>query len=206
MQDLAQEICRLTKKAYAELDEETRERFAINSLLRAIDDPPTAFYIREKNPRSLQEACSLHEWHEALLNDSDNESTQRRQVVKTISSPEETAPFNSILRAVRETNENIKKLMDSIATREATSINEAMSRPPDRTALGDSRRSEKDSHIPKTPYPCCQQHGHWARDCSNPSTTSGRPRYVLECYSCGQAGHLFRDCPRQFRDQGNGQG
>lgn len=60
IQDIARDSKRLVWKAYPELDERTRERFSVKTLVRAINDKSTAFYIKEKDPKSLQEVCDLY--------------------------------------------------------------------------------------------------------------------------------------------------
>ncbi len=67
-----------------------RERFAIKSLLHTLNDRDAVFFIKDKAPDSLDEACSLFERYEALTN-TDN---RRPIAAKTVSQSAE-ATFSS---------------------------------------------------------------------------------------------------------------
>ncbi len=62
----AQEIVKLTRRAYPELTASQRERFAIKALISAIDDSDTAFYIKDKEPATINDVCDLYEKYETL--------------------------------------------------------------------------------------------------------------------------------------------
>ena len=53
----------------------------------------------------------------------------------------------------------------------------------------------------------CGETGHMARDCpSSASSGGGGGRSDRSCYNCGQSGHLSRDCPESRSGGGGGGG
>ena len=73
VQDLAQEIRKLARRAYPDIAAEGRERFCVKSFIRAIPDKKISYSIKEKGPKTLQQACDLYEHFDALQDDSDIE-------------------------------------------------------------------------------------------------------------------------------------
>ena len=69
IRELAQEVQRLVKQAYPDIIGPPRDRLAVKHLLNAIPDKDTAFYVREKNPTDVSEACTLYERYVALIHD-----------------------------------------------------------------------------------------------------------------------------------------
>ena len=49
---------RTAYSAYADLQEEVRERLALNAYLEQIDDPQVAFSVKQQQPKTLDEAVS----------------------------------------------------------------------------------------------------------------------------------------------------
>ena len=56
--DFADDLMSLADKAYADLQEEARERLALNAYLEQIDDTQISFSVKQKRPRTLDEAVS----------------------------------------------------------------------------------------------------------------------------------------------------
>ena len=81
--DVAHEIRRLTKRAYPDLSPQGRERFAVKSFTRALDDPNAVIYVRENDPKILQDACDLYVRFDALQTDTDCQ--RRRTNIKVVS-------------------------------------------------------------------------------------------------------------------------
>jgi len=74
IREITQEVQKLTKLAYPSMDVLTREHFAGKYLIQAVGDKDTVFYIREKNPTTIDEAGSLYERYQALTsNDRSND-------------------------------------------------------------------------------------------------------------------------------------
>ena len=66
IRELTAEITTLCKLAYPEPDENARERFAMKALINAIPDKDAIFYVREKEPRDLDEVCVFYERYRVL--------------------------------------------------------------------------------------------------------------------------------------------
>ena len=56
--DFAEDLRRLTDKAYPDLQEEARERLALNSYLSQLSDPQVSFSVRQRQPKSVDEAVT----------------------------------------------------------------------------------------------------------------------------------------------------
>ena len=56
--DFADELKSLANKAYPDLQEEARERLALNEYLVQLDHPQVAFGVKQKNPKSLDTALT----------------------------------------------------------------------------------------------------------------------------------------------------
>ena len=61
IRQLATEVTRLTKLAYPDFEQSARNRLAVNALLNAVAVKDVTFYIKEKNPTSIDEVCTLYE-------------------------------------------------------------------------------------------------------------------------------------------------
>ena len=67
VRELAQEVQRLIKQAHPVIIGPPRERLAAKHLISPVHDKDTVFYMREKNPRDITEACTMNERYNALL-------------------------------------------------------------------------------------------------------------------------------------------
>ena len=56
--DFAEDLRRLTDKAYPDLQEEARERLALNSYLSQLSDPQVSFSVKQRRPKSVDEAVT----------------------------------------------------------------------------------------------------------------------------------------------------
>lgn len=185
IQDLAQDIRRLVKKAYPEANQSTRERFSIKHLVHAINNPSASFYIKEKEPDSLTEACNLYKKYQALQEETDD--PRHKPSVKMIS---DAAEVDSLaMKAILETNQQIKKLTNSLLEQK-----EVPTHPP-------HGRDE----LPRTPCPHCRQMDHWMKDSLQPPPPN-RLRKQNECLECRQNEHGWRNCPQLQRSQENSNG
>ena len=69
IRELAQEIQRLVKKAYPDIVGPPRERLAVKHLIGAVHDKDAVFYMREKDPKDVTQACQIYERYVALVNE-----------------------------------------------------------------------------------------------------------------------------------------
>lgn len=183
IREMAAEVQRLIKLAYPDISGSARDRFAVKSLIRTINDKNTAFYIKEKAPANLAEACTLYERYQAL-NSDDNLPPKATKAVKQA---DDTATddllqqqvASAIAQMTEATNCQLKKLTDAITT----------------THTASQRPVANEAVVPRNPCPRCKQRGHWARDCPLPQSAA-------LCFSCGKPGHLARDCQTHLNGQG----
>jgi hypothetical protein len=179
----AQEIVKLSKRAYPELTASQRERFAIKAMISAIDDPDTTFYIRDKEPKTINDVCELFEKYEAL---SRGHRKQRSANVRSTS--DQTGYMD---KWMKETDDKFQRLTEAITTlinRETEKAN-ACSKQPET-----AQPSKVSNNIPKKPCPRCGG-PHWARACPN---NVNCPTSTTACFQCGGEGHQWRHCLGNF--------
>jgi len=70
IREITTEVSRLIKLAYPEFDTVARERLAVKARINATNDKDTMFYIKEKDPQSLEEVCALYERYNVLTGHS----------------------------------------------------------------------------------------------------------------------------------------
>ena len=129
----------LSRKAYPELSAAQRERFAIRAVLNAIGDRDITFYIKDKEPQTLDDVCTAYERYDAMRG-----SRQR---------------FN--VRNIESEPSSDSKLVDCI--NQLTAKLDALTTAPKPNPV--SQPATNRGEIPRKPCPVCHQHGHWARDC-----------------------------------------
>ena len=56
--DLAEDLRLLADKAYPDLEDNDRERLALNAYLSQIENPPVAFGVKQKTPALLDAAVT----------------------------------------------------------------------------------------------------------------------------------------------------
>ena len=198
IQDLAHKVRRLTKHAYPELSNENRERFAITSFLRALDDRNTTFHIKEKDPKTLQEACDIYERYQALLDDSNIDASRRKPTVKVITSPEDTRSPDVMQKVINDLTSRVNQLTELVHKPVPPT-------PPHQPAAMTAMALAPTtcSQAPVTPCPRCKERGHWASDC--PRRKYDQPR-IKGCFECGEDNHFRRNCPRLNQTSRNARG
>lgn len=214
IRELSQEVQRLVKKVYPDVLGPPRERLAVKHLINAIPEKDAVFYVREKNPQDVAQACSLYERFTALA----NEDHQRRSGVRGVgdSRPDKQAPSHAdppdlqrqvteaINRMTAATTQQIQRLTDALdqirpaAPAPPTPINPAaqphaapVTRPPPVT------QPPTTTTVPVKPCPRCKQPGHWARDCPHTSPQQSNAfqyKPPTGCFRCGQLGHTYAQC------------
>jgi hypothetical protein len=209
--ELAQQIAKLTKKAYPEMDGKQRERFAIKRLLQIMSDREVIFYIKDKAPDTLDQACTLFERYDALTGTNNRRSVTAR----TVSQPTEPTYSIAVSEDVRAVRNDMSLLRDQ-TERQFSRVADVLSQPtvmlnPDAkdhlnpassSSNTDQTKSTSERQtVPRKPCPKCHQTGYWARDCPNQSGLNRQPntnrtRSNIQCYECKEIGHRWRDCPQ----------
>jgi len=188
IRELTTEVSRLTKLAYPEFNIAARERFAVKALVNAINDKDTIFYIKEKNPQSVDEVCVLYERFKVLTG---NSAACRPPAVKGVKTADESDPNPAVELLVKQTEAHSRQL-----TQLAESINKLIQQqqrqqqpaacelphPPESNPGHSSGHPRAD--VPRKPCPRCKQSGHWLKDCTQVET----------CFRCGEPGHRRSDC------------
>ena len=197
IREMTTEVTRLIKLAYPEFDETARERFAVKALINSVSDLDTAFYIKEKDPRSMDEVCTMYERYRVLTGQT---TASKPAAVKNVKPTETNEP----------TIANLKEQFSDLITKQAEGFNrklaqltetvgqlvqnQQMGLPGTRNhapPLGSNRapvptssappqhpgnfNAAPRSGAPRKPCPRCQQPGHWMRDCPQPEV----------CFLCG---------------------
>lgn len=170
----------LADKAYPDLQEEARERFALIQYLSHLENPQIAFSVRQAKPATVNEAVTL-----TLEMNSYMQATKPSSRVTAVSceTDDYTTEAEPVAAATLQPRDSAMQLilnrMDQLESK-----------------LQDVMISKKSSPT--------QQEGNastgWSR-------TRQRTRWRQDCWNCGEDGHLSRDCtmPRK-RAQQQGKG
>ena len=202
IRELTHEVQRLTKLAYPDVTGNTRDRLTVKHLLNALPDRDAIFYIREKNPGNVAEACTLYERYQALTGDDGH---HRRTGIRGVNQDPTREPparnpdpvSEALQKFTDTTTHQLKKLTDAMAqlSSKVTSPPQPTVTPPAPTPPG----PPSSAPVPRKPCPRCGQVGHWARDCPAPSQPTPPAN---SCYRCGQQGHFSRQCPMSLNTYG----
>lgn len=150
-------------KAYPELEDNAKEQLALNHFLSQIENPHVAFSVRQKRPRTIDEAVSATLEMESYL----DLKTVCKVDVDT-SDPVDAAeePKRMGVNAMTSLPDMMKQVMDRLEKLE-TRIDPPASRALDRN---------------RTPLICwnCGKRGHIARSCRAPSQGQGKGKPSMD--------------------------
>lgn len=183
--DFAEDLRTLADKAYPELQEEARERLALNAYLTQLDQPQVAFAVKQKGPKSLDAAVS------ATLEMESYMPTKAGGLPVSGVEPQhpEGAAVAAVTSGVSEKLANlVEKLAEKVERLEQTVANQehhetaGAETPLRKLSLGDRPSGNRSS-------------GGQRQD------NRGEPRrpFTGDCWRCGRRGHIARNC----RQQGN---
>ena len=206
IREIAPEVQRLVKQAYPDIVGPPRDRLAVKHLLSVIHDKETVFYIREKNPRDVSEACTLYERYTALVSE---DNLSRRTGVRGVNDARPEPPAadatalqrqvaEAIERMTAATNQQLQKLTDAMTQFRSPTVYEPPAAPRSAQQRAASAMPPPPA-IPRKPCPRCGQQGHWARDCTQ---AQFQPPPAEACFRCGQPGHRRRDCRTPLNTNG----
>lgn len=220
IRELASEVQRLVRLAYAEFDVAARTRMAIKALVDAIPDKHAVFYIKDKGPTTADEVCTLYERYRVLNGEDDRKGRNSIHAVKNGTEPEGANSTNlqqvvtdAVNKLIEVTGSQLNKLNAAVTqlvtSQPAALPNTYVSQPPTVAATPPTTLSTpaapykplsqrpSSTDAPRKPCPRCKLPGHWARDCpAHPPTDA--------CFNCGQADHRYRHCPMSLNAQGPG--
>jgi Zinc knuckle len=209
IRELSSEVLRLAKLAYPDFDANARNRIAVRTLINAIPDKDAVFYIKDKNPGSVDDVCTLYERYKVLSGEDHHRNRTAIRSLKSATDDESAAVNAQVTAAVEKMTEvtgvQLGKLTAAIAqlTAAATAPPPAVNtlpaayaapgqhphpHPPQGRKPIDASRSASQqppaATLSAAAPPFRPNEGHKA---------SGAPR--TPCPRCSQIGHWARDCP-----------
>jgi len=172
------EVLRLCKLAYPDFGHNARNRLAVKALINTINDRDAIFYIKDKNPTSLDEVCSMYEKYRVLTGSnhpkpavkgvkSSDDDSQRQHSQQSTKKDELLTPLlqqqEATAKLLQQLTESVNKLLHEKPTTPSPTppvVKNSLS------AMAPAFQPAADQgQIPRKPCPRCHQHGHWARDC-----------------------------------------
>ena len=118
IREFANEVQRLTKLAYPDIIGRTRDRITVKHMVKGILDRDVAFYIKEKDPGTVLEVCTLYERFNALTSDEPPRRTSVKgakstdtEVTDQVTQQQLTA---ALAQAAEATNRQIQQLTDAV--------------------------------------------------------------------------------------------
>ena len=216
LQSLYQDINTLVMYAYPGTKSRLRDRLAVDAFLQSLNDPDLELRVRDKTPSNLLECYTIATTLEAnlkMVNGLDEASRRKErrdiQARAVIQGSEEQGSEGSSL--MKQLEQLIKGLKEDANKRSQPNRggNNVRSVGPTPSNNGNGFRPQ---WIPR-PFPPMNANGvpspaqadfmpHWQSDpnatvpmASAPPGPSG-PNRNIQCYGCGQAGHIKRYCPQ----------
>ena len=204
LSELHQDIRRLTVLAYPKLTAEAREQIGCDHFTNALSDPEFALKVKERAPKTLDEALCvalrLEAWAKSVRQDRQEDDRLERQrqkiratgkseTAKATCRPESDDRLAKIEAEVSQLNEKLKSLKE---------IPQFPIRPTDSaensSAVITSQRPENRSTASAGETPSLQN----ARNSGNEQPimwqTSSRQSQPVLCWNCGLPGHIRRNC------------
>ena len=163
---LAEDIKTLADRAFSNLEEAAREHLALTRYLEQLDDPQVAFSVKQKRPKSVDEAVTATlEMESYLLNPSGTGGGKVGQVVVEASPGDD-----SVVAAVQTKQDTMMDMMQAMMERlerlETREQPTRRSKPWQQPGAGQNRPW----NTAQQPITCfrCGKEGHVARGCRAP--------------------------------------
>ena len=221
LSELHQDIRRLMALAFPKLTAEAREEIACDHFTYALGDPDLALKVKERSPKSLDEALrialQLEAWAQNVKRDrheddrvvdrAERQKQRTRASVKqdsaTVTDCKESKDRLTMLEIqMTKLHEDLKKLTttpESSATPPRCSQKLPTNPPVQRFGTQASSQAGEGSRPPfRSQPPNRPQSLIWSSP-GNPHSSMqqsfSNPPQSFECWSCGLPGHLKRNCP-----------
>ena len=159
-----EELKRLADKAYPDLQEEARERLALNQYLSRLDDPQLAFSVRQHKPKNVDEAVRITIEMESYLQAS--KSAMPVQIAHVDEDPEDDATIQ-IATVVNEKTDPLQVILERMEKLEAGLKSVQQGRP----QRSNGGRTKQNQTKPKICWNC-RGEGHIALNCPSPKQGS----------------------------------
>ena len=198
---LHQDIRRLNVLAHPTFPSEARDVMACDYFVDALDDPEMALKVRQRVPKSLDDALHLALRLEAWAKDAQRQTSEvevrRNRDKGTARSADSGAKstseledklVNALNRGMAKWTKELRSMGSDSSPNNGGNVKQNQPKPEteEKSNVGAEALAKKENNTevsvsPKTP---------WAPKV--PNTT----RY-FECYKCGKLGYMQRDCPEK---------
>jgi len=206
LSELHQDIRRLMALAYPKLTAEAREQIGCDHFTNALTDPDFALKVKERSPKSLDEALCialrLEAWAKSVKQDQQDDdkferpkqkarSSGKTDTAKPTSRPESSDRLAKLETQMGQLHEKLSKLMEvtqhpvlPTLVQPAPAVNSADQRPAGRTTVS-AGEDQLPRNAPRNsqPQPAAVQH------------TFSRQTQLVIFWDCGLLGHIRRNCP-----------
>lgn len=166
----------LADKAYADLEEKARERLALNHFLTQIANPQVAFGVKQKRPKTVEEAVISTIELESYIGSS-GECFRVSTMVPMADSEQDAAGSATIVAGVTPRAGGNSKDEDGSLTEMLKVVNDRLHRL--ELLVERERKPGQSANV--------QQ--------------EGKKRAFITCWNCGRKGHIARLCPRRGPEQ-----
>lgn len=176
----ADDLKNLADKALPDLDDTARERLAVDRFLTQIADPQLAFGVRQKQPKTVDDAVAATLELQAHLSLANAVSRPGNVPIDAVNHSPRVQPDRAT-ELLEQLVSRMEKLQTEISTRNTYS-------PTPYQQQSSRGRPNYQSRYQQRPHP------------------RRRERGPVVCYRCGQEGHYARGCAtpaRSQQDQGN---
>ncbi len=174
--DFADDLRRLSDKAFPDLEEKAREKLALDRYLSEVGNPQVAFAVRQQRPKNLDDAVAHTLEMESYLVPS--------KPVKVAAVEQEAS---ATIAAMQTQQEAIVEMLRSLSTR-----------------LEKIETRNPRSLEPRAPWREPGLTGNGPRRSQNGGNAPSDSGGTIVCRKCGQPGHFVRGCAAGYRRaQGN---
>ena len=156
----------LVDRAYSDLPDEARERFALNQYLTQLDNVQVAFGARQAKPKTVDEAVRLTLEMESYL-----QPARPNRITPTVPSDHDSDVVGAASTQLRD--DPLLQILERMGRLETKlrSVRQSQRMGPGSEQGSNSGRKQRSRERPLTCWNCGGE-GHLARDCPSPKKTS----------------------------------